>query len=60
MLLTMKEEKKLIVVQKIMDGGMEITTGASALGLSERQMYRLMASVRQRGPSSPIAHWNHM
>jgi hypothetical protein len=28
MLLTMKEEKKLIVVQKIMDGGMEIREGS--------------------------------
>ncbi|MEK7747976.1 MAG: hypothetical protein AAB300_02725 [Nitrospirota bacterium] len=53
----MKEEKRLIVVEKIMYGGMEIGAGASALGLSERQMYRLMASVRQHGPSG-LMHGN--
>jgi hypothetical protein len=51
---TMKEEKKLIVVQKVMDGKMEIGEGARVLGLSERQMYRLMASVRKSGPSGLI------
>mgnify|MGYP001615645799 CR=1 FL=1 len=35
-----EKEPKLIVVQKVMDGGMEIGEGASAMGLSERQMYR--------------------
>jgi transposase len=53
-LLTMKEEKRLIVVQKVMDGAMELGEGANVLGVSERQMYRLMASVRKRGPSGLI------
>jgi transposase len=54
MLLTMKEEKKLIVVQKVMDGTMDIEQGAKVLGVSERQLYRLMASVREGGPSGLI------
>ncbi len=41
----MTDEKRLIVVQKVMDGTMDREAGAKVLGLSERQMYRLMASV---------------
>ncbi|MEK7748229.1 MAG: hypothetical protein AAB300_04055 [Nitrospirota bacterium] len=41
-LLTMKEEKKLTVVQKVMDGTMDIEQSSKVLGISERQMYRLM------------------
>ena len=48
-LLTMKENKKLAVVQRVMDGTMDREGGAQALGLSERQMYRLMAKVREGG-----------
>lgn len=53
-LLTMKDEKKLIVVQRVMDGTMDIGRGARVVGLSERQMYRLMAWVREEGPSGLI------
>ncbi|MEK7285817.1 MAG: hypothetical protein AAB035_00765 [Nitrospirota bacterium] len=37
-LLTMKEEKKLTVVQKVMDGTMDIEQSSKVLGISERQI----------------------
>lgn len=54
LLLTMKEEKKLVVAQRVMDGTMDTQGGAKALGISDRQMYRLMAWVRELGPSGLI------
>ena len=39
---TMKDEKRLVVTQKVMDGTMDIIEGAHVLSFSERQMYRLM------------------
>ena len=48
--LTMKDEKRLVVTQKVMDGTMDIIEGARVLSFSERQMYRLMEQVRERWP----------
>jgi transposase len=56
-LLTMKDEKRLLVVQRVMDGTMDVAEGSRVLGLSERQMYRLMARVRERGVSG-VLHRN--
>ena len=55
--LTMKDEKRLVVVQKVMDGTMDVARGASVLSVSERQMYRLMSLVREKGPSG-VLHGN--
>jgi transposase len=55
--LTMKDEKRLIVTQKVMDGTMDIIDGAHVLSFSERQMYRLMEQVRERGPLG-VMHGN--
>ena len=56
-LLTMKDEKRLVVVEKVMDGTMDIERGAEALSVSERQIYRLMERVRKSGPSG-VLHGN--
>ena len=55
--LTMKDEKRLVVTQKVMDGTMDIIEGAHVLSFSERQMYRLMEQVRERGPLG-VMHGN--
>ena len=52
--LTMKDEKRLVVVEKVIDGTMDMMEGTKALCFSERQMYRLMEQVRERGPSGVI------
>jgi len=56
-LLTMKDEKRLVVAEKVMDGTMDILEGAKVLSFSERQMYRLMAQVREKGPLG-VVHGN--
>jgi hypothetical protein len=55
--LTMKDEKRLVVTQKVMDGTMDIIEGARVLSFSERQMYRLMEQVRERWPLG-VMHGN--
>ena len=57
LVLTMKDEKRLLVVQKVMDGVMKIDEGLRVLNVSERQMYRLMARVRESGAAG-IVHGN--
>ena len=56
-ILTMKDEKRLVVVEKVMDGTMDIERGAEVLSVSERQIYRLMERVRKSGPSG-VLHGN--
>jgi len=46
--LIMKDAKRLVVTQKVMDETMDIVESAKALYFSERQMYRLMAQVREK------------
>jgi len=44
--LTMKDEKRLVVVEKVMDGTMDMMEGTKALCFSERQMYRLKEAFK--------------
>jgi len=50
--LTMKDEKRLVVTQKVMDGTMDIIEGADVLSFSARQMER----GRGKGSSLLLAH----
>lgn len=55
--LTMKEIKRLYVVQQVEEGQMTGVEGAEVLGLSLRQMRRLMVKYRRRGAPG-LAHGN--
>jgi hypothetical protein len=56
-ILTMKENKKLIVMQEVMAGKRTLAEGAKVLEMSERQGWRLLAQVRQRGALG-VVHGN--
>ncbi len=55
--LSVEEAKKLGVIEETLAGRMTVQAAAGILQLSERQVYRLRASVRARGPSG-VAHGN--
>jgi ActR/RegA family two-component response regulator len=44
--LTMKEQLKLEVIQRVMDNQIDISNAAQILGLSDRSIYRLLSRVR--------------
>jgi len=44
--LTMKEQLKLEVIQRIMDNQVEVSKAARILGLSDRSIYRLLSKVK--------------
>ena len=53
-LLTMKEKRKLEVIQEMMDGKITRIWASRALVLKERQVYRLLARVRKEGVNGVI------
>jgi len=54
MLLAMMDVKRLEVVQLVMDGKITIEQAAKVLDMGERQVWRLLASVREHGPEGVI------
>ena len=52
--LTMKEQLKLEVIQRVMDNQVEISKAAQVLGLSDRSIYRLLSRVRIGGVKAVI------
>lgn len=49
MLLTMKDQQRIEVVQALMDGRLSVAQAAQVLGRSERQVWRLLARARADG-----------
>lgn len=49
MLLTMREKTRIEAVQAVMDGRLTVAEAATALNLSERQLYRSLAAARGQG-----------
>jgi transposase len=49
MLLTMREKTRIEAVQAVMDGRLTVAQAATALNLSERQVYRALAAARDEG-----------
>jgi transposase len=49
MLLTMREKTRIEAVQAVMDGRLTAAEAATALNLSERQLYRSLAAAREQG-----------
>lgn len=58
MTLTRAELKKVLVVEKILDGRMTNAEGADALGLSVRQVIRLKRKYVTEGGAQALAHRN--
>ncbi len=52
--LTMKEQLKLEVIQRVMDNQVEISRAAQILGLRDRSIYRLLSKVRVEGVKAVI------
>jgi transposase len=55
--LTMKEEKRLDVIQRVYRGELTMEQAALVLGISERQCYRAKARVKQQGAKG-VVHGN--
>ena len=56
--LTRAELKKVLVVEKILDGHMTNMEGAAALGLTVRQVIRLKKKFVEEGGAQALAHRN--
>ena len=52
--LTIKEQLKLEVIQRVMDNQVDISKAAQILGLSDRSIYRLLSRVRIDGVKAVI------
>ncbi|MBI2346238.1 MAG: helix-turn-helix domain-containing protein [Deltaproteobacteria bacterium] len=48
-ILTMKENKRVIVMQEVIAGKKTVAEAARDLGLSERQGWRVLVRVREKG-----------
>jgi len=57
MLLTMREKTRIEAVQAVMDGRLHVAEAAHVLNLSERQVYRALASARDEGLTG-LVHGN--
>ena len=49
MLLTMRDQQRIEVVQALMDARVTVEQAAQVLGRSERQVWRLLARARESG-----------
>nr|WP_315910945.1 ISNCY family transposase [Xylanibacillus composti] len=58
MTLTKAELKKVLVVEKILEGHMTNREGATALGLTERQVIRLKKKYQTEGGAQSLVHGN--
>ena len=55
--LTMKDEKRIEVIQRVFRGELPVMEAAMVLGVSERQCYRIKARVKQQGAKG-VVHGN--
>jgi len=55
--LTIKEQKRLKLLNRVESGTMTVLRAAESLGLSERHVYRLLARYRREGAAA-LAHGN--
>jgi transposase len=55
--LTKKEEQRARVLTAVLDHQMEVAQAAAVLGVSERQLWRLLRAYREEGPSG-LVHGN--
>src|SRR5262249_23498448 len=55
--LTMKEEKRLEIIQRVFRGELTVVEAGMVIGVSERQCYRIKARVTKRGAKG-VVHGN--
>jgi len=55
--LTMKDEKRLKIIQRVFQGEVTVVQAALVLGISERQCYRIKARVK-KGGAKGVVHGN--
>ena len=55
--LTMKEEKRLEIIQRVFRGELTVVEAGLVIGVSERQCYRIKARVTKRGAKG-VVHGN--
>jgi predicted DNA-binding transcriptional regulator YafY len=55
--LTMKDEKRLEIIQRVYRSELTVTQAALVLGVSERQCYRVKARVKKCGAKG-VVHGN--
>jgi transposase len=55
--LTMKEEKRLEILQRVFQAELTVVEAALILGVSERQCYRMKARVTKQGAKG-VVHGN--
>ena len=55
--LTMKDEKRLKIIQRVFQAEVTVAQGALVLGVSERQCYRIKARVKKAGAKG-VVHGN--
>src|SRR5262249_60702813 len=55
--LTMKEEKRLEVIQRVFRGELTVVEAGEGIGVSERQCYRIKARGTKRGAKG-VGHGN--
>ena len=55
--LTMREEKRLEIIQRVFRGELTVVEGAMVLGVSERQCYRIKGRVTEQGAKG-VVHGN--
>ena len=55
--LTMKEEKRLEIIQRVFRGELTVVEAGVVIGVSERQCYRIKARVTKRGAKG-VVHGN--
>src|SRR5574341_276884 len=55
--LTMKDEKRLTIIQRVFRGEVTVVQAALVLGISERQCYRIKARVK-KGGAKGLVHGN--
>lgn len=55
--MTPKEQQRLQVLNRVLEGGMTVPTAAGLMGLSERQAWRVLAAYRKEGAAA-LAHGN--
>ena len=55
--LTMKEEKRLEIIQRVYRGDLTVEQAARVMGVSERQCYRIKARVSKAGAKG-VVHGN--
>lgn len=56
-ILSMEENKRVVVMQEVMSGKKTLEDAAGVLGMSERQGWRVLAKVRKKGALG-VAHGN--